>query len=246
MLGGRGADLLGRRTSSSPGRPVRASLAGLRRGRLARPAAGRTRAAGLRRRGGLAGHLSIITSSFEEGAERNRAVGLGRDGRARRLLGGAAGRPADPGVRLAAIFAINVPLGIAVIVSRPAHDPAPGRARETQRTSTSGRRARYRRAGALRYGIVRTDTLGWGSAGRARAARSRAWPCSAPSCSSRRASRSRRWCRCRSSAAAAAGRQPRRDAALRVVLPGLVLPHPLPAAGPALRRDRGRDRASCR
>jgi len=51
-------------------------LAGLRPSRLAGPAARRPGATGVRRRDHLGASLAIITTSFEEGASRNRALGV--------------------------------------------------------------------------------------------------------------------------------------------------------------------------
>jgi EmrB/QacA subfamily drug resistance transporter len=111
--------------------------------------------------------LAIIATQFAEGRERNRALGVwgamaGLGGTSGVLLGGiltqAFGWPA--------IFVINVPIGIAVVMVGRTLVPADERAASTQGhfdlagavTITAG-------LTALVYGIVRTDELGWGSAG---------------------------------------------------------------------------------
>jgi len=167
MLGGRAADLLGRRRVFLAGVAL-FSLSSL----VCALADSRGLLIGARGLQGFAGAvlspatLSIITSSLPEGRERNRGLaawgavgGLGASSGA--LLGGvltqAFGWPA--------IFAVNVPLGVLVVVLGlrviPVHLPAAGR-RHFDATGA------VLVTGALvsaTYGIVRTDTLGWGSPG---------------------------------------------------------------------------------
>ncbi len=167
MLGARAADLLGRRRVFIAGTALFAlsSLA-------CALATSRGMLVGVRALQGFAGGivspatLSIITSSLREGPERNRGLGLwgaigGLGASSGALLGGvltqAFGWPA--------IFAINVPLGILALALAPryiapdVHSDAP---------------RHFDLAGALlvtggllgvTYGIVRTDTLGWGATG---------------------------------------------------------------------------------
>ena len=115
-----------------------------------------------------AASLAIVTASFDEGAERNRALGLwARDGRRRRL--GRACCSAAPSPQ-------------ALQLARGLHHQRPGRHRgRPRRPPVSSRGARGRRASAsfdvpgavlisggltaIVYGIVRTDSLGWGSPG---------------------------------------------------------------------------------
>jgi EmrB/QacA subfamily drug resistance transporter len=167
MLGGRCADLLGRRRLLIAGTAlfVVSSLA-------CAVADSQAMLIGARALQGFGGAilspttLAIITSSLREGPERNRGLaawgaigGLGASSGA--LLGGlltqAFGWPA--------IFAINVPLGAVVIALALHAIPAD--------TAAGGRR-HFDVAGAvlltgglvsLTYGIVRTDTLGWGTLG---------------------------------------------------------------------------------
>ena len=167
MLGGRSADLLGRRRVFLVGVAL-FSLSSL----LCALADSRGLLIGARGLQGFAGAvlspatLSIITSSLPEGRERNRGLaawgavgGLGASSGA--LLGGvltqAFGWPA--------IFAVNVPLGVLVVVLGlrviPVHLPAEGR----RHFDVTGAVLVTAALVSFTFGIVRTDTLGWGSAG---------------------------------------------------------------------------------
>ncbi len=167
MLGGRSADLLGRRRVFLAGVAL-FSLSSL----LCALADSRGLLIGARALQGFAGAvlspatLSIITSSLPEGPERNRGLaawgavgGLGASSGA--LLGGvltqAFGWPA--------IFAVNVPLGALVVVFGlrviPAHLPAAGR----RHFDVTGAVLVTAALVSVTFGIVRTDTLGWGSPG---------------------------------------------------------------------------------
>ena len=241
MLGARSADLLGRRRVFLFGTGLFA-LSSL----ICALASSRGLLIGVRALQGFAGAivspatLSIITSSFAEGTERNRGVaawgaigGLGASSGA--LLGGfltqAFGWPA--------IFAVNVPLGAIVIALGLRVIPAGARHTGPRNFDATGAVLVTAGLVALTYGIVRTDTLGWG----------------APGVLVPIAVGGRPACRIRGlrepiregpagpavdlPAAAAARRQRGRRPALRRPVPVVVLPHPLHAAGAALRRDRG-------
>lgn len=167
MLGGRACDLLGRRRVFLVGTALFA-LASL----ACAVADDRTLLIGARAVQGLGAAiispatLAILSTSFSEGYERNRALGVwgamsGLGGAAGVLLGGlltqALGWPA--------IFLLNVPVGIAVVAF--GRTMVPG-----GRDPVEGRHFDF--AGAVLisaglctfvYGIVRTDTLGWGSPG---------------------------------------------------------------------------------
>jgi EmrB/QacA subfamily drug resistance transporter len=111
--------------------------------------------------------LAIITTSFAEGGERNRALGLWG---AMAGLGGTSGVLAGGILTQAfswpAIFLVNVPIGLAVVaVGRrivPVDHPDEARARHFDLAGavlvTAG-------LTGLVYGVVRTDALGWGSPG---------------------------------------------------------------------------------
>jgi EmrB/QacA subfamily drug resistance transporter len=165
MLGGRSADLLGRRRVFIAGTALFALSS------LACAVAGsRDALIAARALQGFAGAvvspatLSIITSSLPEGSERNRGVaawgaigGLGASSGA--LLGGlltqAFGWPA--------IFAVNVVLGAPVIALGMRVIPAG--VRRVGHFDVTGATLVTAGLVSLTYGIVRTDTLGWGSPG---------------------------------------------------------------------------------
>jgi EmrB/QacA subfamily drug resistance transporter len=165
MLGGRSADLLGRRRVFIAGTAlfVLASLA-------CAVAQSRSMLIGARALQGFGGAvvspatLAIITSSLAEGAERNRGLaawgavgGLGASSGA--LLGGLLtqifGWPA--------IFAINVPLGVAVIALGARVIPVDLRLVGRRHFDATGAVLMTGGLVSLTYGIVRTDALGWGS-----------------------------------------------------------------------------------
>jgi EmrB/QacA subfamily drug resistance transporter len=166
MLGGRACDLFGRREVFLAGTALFAfaSLA-------CALAHSQPLLLGARALQGLGGAtispagLAIIASSFPEGSERNRALGVwaamaGIGGSSGALFGGLL----TQGLGWPAIFVINVPVGLAVL--------AAGR-RWVPRNETVGGRS-FDAVGAvlvtagltaLVYAIVRTDTLGWTAPG---------------------------------------------------------------------------------
>ena len=167
MLGGRASDLLGRRRVFLGGTAlfVAASL-------TCAVAGSQGVLLGARALQGIGAaiispaSLAIITTSFGEGRERNRALGVwgamaGLGGSSGVLLGGAL----TQGVGWPAIFLINVPIGLTVVLLGRRLVPE-------GRTAAAGRH--FDAAGAvlvtagltaLVYGIVRTDTLSWGAPG---------------------------------------------------------------------------------
>ncbi|HZU40767.1 MAG TPA: MFS transporter [Solirubrobacteraceae bacterium] len=167
MLGGRSADLLGRR---------RVLVAGTALFALASLACALSDTRGLliaaRALQGFGGAivspatLAIITSSLPEGRERNRGLaywgavgGLGASSGA--LLGGvliqSLGWPA--------IFAINVPVGVAVIALALHAIPVDERREGARHFDAAGALLVTTGLMALTYGIVRTGALGWGAPG---------------------------------------------------------------------------------
>jgi EmrB/QacA subfamily drug resistance transporter len=108
--------------------------------------------------------LAIIASSFAEGGERNRALGVwgamaGLGGSSGALFGGVL----TQSLGWPAIFVVNIPVAVGVLLARrviPRGEPIHGR-------SFDAAGAVLITAGltALVYAIVRTDTLGWGSPG---------------------------------------------------------------------------------
>ena len=152
--------------------------------------------------------LSILMTTFAEGAERNRALGIwgaasGSGGAAGVLLGGFL----TSYLSWSWVFFLNVPVGIAVIAAAPfvlsesrgrdeppALRPAPARP-----PSPSG-------VMLLVYAMTRATQDGWASLATHRAARLPRWRCWPPSSRSSCARR-RRCCRCGCSACARCRRQ---------------------------------------
>jgi EmrB/QacA subfamily drug resistance transporter len=113
-----------------------------------------------------AASLAIVTGNFKEGTERNRALGLwaamgGVGGSAGVLLGGSL----TQAFSWPAVFIINIPVGIAVlIVGRRLIPREPAVAKE-RKLDVPGAMLISGGLTALVYGVVRTDSLGWGSLG---------------------------------------------------------------------------------
>jgi EmrB/QacA subfamily drug resistance transporter len=113
-----------------------------------------------------AASLSIVTASFKEGAERNRALGLwaamgGVGGSAGALLGGAL----TQAFSWPAVFIINVPVGIAVVLAGRRLIPRLDAVANERKLDVPGAVLISGGLTAIVYGIVRTDSLGWGSLG---------------------------------------------------------------------------------
>ncbi len=167
MLGGRCADLLGRRRVFLAGTAL-FSVSSL----VCALADTRGLLIGARALQGLGGAilspatLSIVTSSFEAGPERNRAVGLwGAMGALGASSGALLGGALIQGFGWPAIFAVNVPLGALVIVMSLRLVPAGREVRGTRNFDVAGAVLITASLVAFTFGIVRSDTLGWGSAG---------------------------------------------------------------------------------
>jgi EmrB/QacA subfamily drug resistance transporter len=167
MLGGRAADLLGRRRVFLAGTALFA-LASL----ACALADSRTLLIGARALQGVGGavispaSLAIIATSFKEGRERSRALGVwGAMGGVGGSLGVLLGGVLTQAFGWPAIFLVNVPIGAAVIVFAGRLVPA-GRASFADRHfDATGALLVTGALTALVYGIVRTDTLGWGAPG---------------------------------------------------------------------------------
>jgi EmrB/QacA subfamily drug resistance transporter len=168
MLGGRAADLLGRRRMFVAGVAL-FTVSSL----VCALAESPSLLLGARALQGIGGAIvspttmSIIVTSFTEGRERNRALGAwsaisGLGAASGSVLGGLL----TSGFDWPAIFLINVPLGVAVIVGGlrvVAPDPLIERIRG--HFDVSGALLVTAGLVALTYGIVRTESLGWGSPG---------------------------------------------------------------------------------
>jgi EmrB/QacA subfamily drug resistance transporter len=113
-----------------------------------------------------AASLAIVTGSFKEGAERNRALGLwaamgGIGGSAGVLLGGSL----TQAFSWPAVFIINVPVGIAVLIAGRRLIPHEGAVAHERKLDVPGAVLISGGLTAIVYGIVRTDSLGWGAIG---------------------------------------------------------------------------------
>jgi EmrB/QacA subfamily drug resistance transporter len=165
MLGGRCADLLGRRRVFLAGTALFAfsSL-------LCALADTRGLLLGARALQGFGGAvlspatLSILTSSFEEGAARNRAVGMwGAMGALGASSGALLGGLLTQAFGWPAIFAVNVPLGIGVIAYGLRIIPTSRVQHATRHFDVAGATLITASLISLTLGIVRTDTAGWSS-----------------------------------------------------------------------------------
>jgi EmrB/QacA subfamily drug resistance transporter len=166
LLGGRLADLLGRRRMLMTSLAVfsGASLAGGLAPSGAALVAARA-VQGLAAAVLAAAALSLVTATFAEGPERNRAM---------RIWGSVAGSGAAAGVLLGGVlttslgwrwtFFVNVPIGVACAAAAP-HLIAESRApREGQGFDLAGAVTVTAGFGALVYGLVGASSAGWLSA----------------------------------------------------------------------------------
>src|SRR5271169_2362747 len=167
LLGGRAADLLGRRRVFLAGTAL-FSVSSL----LCAFAGSRGLMIGARAFQGLGGavlspaSLSIITTSFKEGPERNRALGVwGAIGGLGATSGALLGGLLTQGLGWPAIFLINVPIGAAVIVAGRRIVPESRREDIHRHFDVSGALLVTLGLIVAVYGIVRSESLGWGSAG---------------------------------------------------------------------------------
>jgi EmrB/QacA subfamily drug resistance transporter len=167
MLGGRSADLLGRRRVFLWGTAL-FSLSSL----ICALSDSQSVLLGARALQGLGGAvlspatLSIVTSSFEAGPERNKAVGMwGAMGALGGSSGALLGGVLTQGLGWPAIFAVNVPLGAIVIVMGLRLIAADREQTKTRNFDVAGAILITASLVSVTFGIVRTDTLGWGSPG---------------------------------------------------------------------------------
>jgi MFS family permease len=109
--------------------------------------------------------LSIITSAFPEGPERNRALGTwGALGALGASSGALLGGILTQLVGWQAIFAINVPLGALVIALGLRAVPRAGIVEGRRHFDFAGAALVTGALLMIAYAIVRSDTVGWGSA----------------------------------------------------------------------------------
>jgi EmrB/QacA subfamily drug resistance transporter len=113
-----------------------------------------------------AASLAIVAGFFAEGAERNRALGLwaamgGVGGSAGVLLGGSLTQAFD----WPAVFIINIPVGIAVVLAGRRLIPREEAIASERSLDVAGATLISGGLTAIVYGIVRTDALGWSAVG---------------------------------------------------------------------------------
>ncbi|HEX6026708.1 MAG TPA: MFS transporter [Solirubrobacter sp.] len=166
LLGGRAADLLGRRRLFMVGTGLfaLASLACGLAGSVAALIAARV-VQGVAAAIMTPTALSIVTTTFEEGAERNKALGIwaaigGVGATAAWLVGG----PITEGLGWEWIFFLNIPVALGVVALSPAllresRDLARGR-----RFDIPGALTITAALVALVYAVVEAPTTGWGDA----------------------------------------------------------------------------------
>src|SRR4051794_3427702 len=168
LLGGRAADILGRREVFAAGLLLfgAASLAG----GIAQSDGTLIAARAAQGLGGAVvapATLSILTTTFTEGSERNRALGLwgamgGVGGATGALLGGILTQE----LSWRWILLINVPIGIgaALAALRVVRAAKPAAGAQRRNFDLSGALTVTGGLVVLTYGIVETDVHGWGSA----------------------------------------------------------------------------------
>jgi EmrB/QacA subfamily drug resistance transporter len=167
LLGGRASDLFGRRRMFFAG-TLLFSAASL----LCALAASSGVLLGARALQGIGGALispatlAIITTSFDEGAPRNRALGVwGAVGAIGATSGVLLGGVLTEALGWPAIFLINVPIGFAVVLFSKAIIPEGRGATEDRHFDLPGAVLVTLGMTAVTYGIVTTDRLGWSSLG---------------------------------------------------------------------------------
>jgi EmrB/QacA subfamily drug resistance transporter len=167
LLGGRAADIFGRRRMFFAG-TLLFSGASL----LCALAPSSEALVGARAIQGIGGAilspatLAIITTSFDEGAPRNRALGVwGAVGAIGATSGALLGGVLTEAFSWPAIFVINVPIGLAIVLFSSRLVPEGLSESENRHFDLPGAILVTLGMTALTYGIVTTDRLGWGSLG---------------------------------------------------------------------------------
>jgi EmrB/QacA subfamily drug resistance transporter len=167
LLGGRASDLLGRRQVFIAGTALFAAAS-----LVCALATSSEILVGARAVQGIGGAiisaagLAILTTSYAEGRERNRALGIwgamaGLGGTSGVLAGGILTQT----LGWRAIFLVNVPIGLAVIAFGRGLIPEGRGSAKHGHFDLSGALLVTGGMVALTYGIVRSDVLGWGSLG---------------------------------------------------------------------------------
>ena len=167
LLGGRAADLFGRRRMFYTGTLIFSGASLLC---AIAPSAGALVAARALQGIGAAilspATLAIITTSFDEGAPRNRALGAwGAVGAIGATSGVLLGGILTEAFSWPAIFIINVPIGLAIVLFSSSLVPEGRSEVENRHFDLPGAVLVTLGMTALTYGIVTTDRLGWASLG---------------------------------------------------------------------------------
>jgi EmrB/QacA subfamily drug resistance transporter len=167
LLGGRAADLLGRRSVFMAGLVV-FTLASLACG-LAQSESWLIAARAIQGLGAAIvspATLSVITDLFEEGPERNKALGIwGAIGAVGAAAGVLMGGVLTSWLGWEWIFFVNVPVGVLVFAASPAFLPRPRRTAEHLRDfDVPGAVSVTSSLVLLVYAIVRANDVGWSSA----------------------------------------------------------------------------------
>ena len=166
LLGGRAADLLGRRRVFMSGLALFAGASLL--GGFAQSEAWLIAARAVQGLGGAMlspAALSIITTTFRDGAERNRALGVwgavaGSAGAAGVLLGGVLTEWAG----WEWVFWVNVPIGIAAIAIAPSVIAESRSESATRSFDVAGAVSITAGLSLLAFGLLDANSAGWGSA----------------------------------------------------------------------------------
>jgi EmrB/QacA subfamily drug resistance transporter len=167
LLGGRAADLFGRRRMFYAGTLIFSGASLLCA--IAPTSEALIAARALQGIGGAIlspATLAIITTSFDEGAHRNRALGAwGAVGAIGATSGVLLGGVLTEAFSWPAIFLINVPIGLAIVLFSARLVPEGRSEVDNRHFDLSGAVLVTLGMTALTYGIVTTDRLGWGSLG---------------------------------------------------------------------------------
>jgi len=110
--------------------------------------------------------LSIVTSSFAQGPERNHAVAVwGAMGALGGSLGALLGGLLTQTIGWPAIFAVNIPIGVVIVLSALRYVPPRQPTHGPRDLDVLGAALITLALGSLTYAVVRSGSLGWGSTG---------------------------------------------------------------------------------
>ena len=166
LLGGRAADLLGRRRMLATGLVLYA-VASFAGGMATGPAT-QLSARVVQGLGGalvFPATLAVITTTYRQGPDRNRALGIVGCRRSGRAGGGRAGRrPAHPLPRLVAVFFVNVPLALAALAAAFVVVPQDPPRDRSRRFDLAGALAAMSSVTLVVWALVQGPELGWSAA----------------------------------------------------------------------------------